>query len=259
MNTASRLKLFAKNILKSKKTFADGNITKNTTYFETLKDVFDCDDVFCVYECLHNVNEECKRLEKETKKLNVYNPSKKTINTFKKISSPLNISVPIDSIQKELDSTLLHSMDFIVSIMEMEPDEEDKEYIHSHKAIYCEDDIDLSEFSDAIEKLIEDILSSEMENNTKRIFVTFLYDLKKGVKLYSINGITALTEAVEKNICKYKLIEPSLPSKYKDFKDKVSTLISEVMFWAKTVKDVKNSYKAIKEATIEIIKHKEEE
>ena len=259
MNTASRLKNFADGILKSEKTIQVGSTIRNITYYDTLKEIFSCDDVFCVYECLNSVNDECKKLEAQSIKLNVNKPSKEAIGTLKDISSPINVAVTVDSVHKKLNDTVLHSLDFIASMMEAEPDEEDQDKMYSNKSIYCEDDIDLSEFSSSIEQLIDDILSSELDDSTKNIFVEFLYDLKKGVKLYSINGIEALLGAVEKNICKYKLIENSIPSKYDNFKQGVSALIGEVMFWAKTANSARQSYKAIKEAVTEIIEYKEEE
>lgn len=259
MNTAHRLKSFTQKILNSKKTFVENNTTKNILYYDTLKDIFECDDVFCVYECLNSVNKECKKLEKQTVKLNVYDPSKEAINILKDISSPLNVAIPVDNVHKKLSPSVLHSLYFISSIMEAEPDEGDKEIMYSNKAIYCEDDIDLSEFSSSIEQLIDTIMSSELDDNTKKIFIEFLYDLKKGVKLYSINGIEALLDAVAKNICKYKLIEASIPSKYDDFKKRVSALIGEVMFWAETAKSARKSYKALKQAVAGTIEVKEDE
>jgi hypothetical protein len=175
-------------------------------------------------------------------------------DTIKSLLCYNNLSVDFNSIQQMVSSEFLELLKTLGFMLDSPA------FQKQHN--YFEQTISIDDFIQNIEILLNDVLNSDLEDEDKAIFVSFLSDLQKGTRLYSIHGIDALIKALQDNLCKYTLLEEKLTGKYESFKDKTLYLIKEIAFWAKTIKSSKKSYTQLKGAIsgiLELEQHQEEE
>jgi len=241
MNSASRLEtIFTK--LKDTKDTKKHNHNNTQIVISLLESwliIFESNTIFDVYENLSNLNDEIDRFEKEVTQVHMIEPTKKAIIILRKITAYPSLSVGVSTIKSLLTDKDLHSLSFINTLLESDALMEE----HS----YSEEQIDLNEFIDMLRSLVKEVNDSDMNNDDKAIFISFLSDLQKGSKLYNIHGIDALVKSLQENLCKYKLIKESLPSKYENFKEKTDYVIGEIVVWAEKSKQARKGLKQLKE------------
>jgi len=249
MNSASRLYSFCDKIKTSTAMKKEQNRQVNISLFTTLQSIFQCETVYEVYANLSYVYKEISRFENEATQLNMIEPCKNTIKELKSIVSIHNLDISVSSIQQKLTPDILSSLTFIGSIIESDTLKEE----HSYK----EETVELKDFIEKLNELIDSVNNSKIENEDKIIFLSFLSDLQKGTRLYDINGIEALLKALQDSLCKYKLVEDKFRGKYQKFKDTTTYLIDEIIFWGKTVGKTKMTYAQLKNAVVNILENSE--
>ncbi len=173
MNPASRLYEFLHQLHERS--------SQNIKLIDAYMKILESEDLYKIYEILHFYQQNLLIIEKEIERMEESQKYSQIIDGVKKFILPTNLDVSLNQHRQ-----LLEKLDLSFMIL-----------ADSFKVPkYQENDIskELEDFSKELDAFLENIMTLEMDDVTKKTFVFVVHKLKSSIANYRYLGIAALQE-----------------------------------------------------------------